>query len=112
MSEDAAHILKSLLESYSKLNRTSESLTSCLVLGMLKYAGKDGLQYREFQSSLNITDGRLIAILAKLEELRYIKRQMARLGSREISIYSITEEGKENLKTIVDWMENLVKAAK
>ena len=100
-----------LLTESRKLNGDVITLTRILIIALLAYF-IDGLQYRELKSALNISDGKLISNLRKLEKFEYIRREEVTIDSKKLDVYYITENGLKEFKKIIRWMNlitNLVK---
>jgi len=94
----------SLIANASKaINNSAITLTRCLILTYLSYS-IDGLQYRELKTILGVSDGKLISNLKKLVTFDYIKKTEVELDNKKLDVYMITENGKRELKKIIDWM--------
>lgn len=100
-----------LLEKSEKANSSTISLTRCLILTLLSYF-IDGIQFRELQISLKISDGKLISNLNKLKELQYIEKFEEKINNKKIGVYTLTENGRKELERIIEWMELIKKVAK
>jgi len=72
----------------------------------------DGIQYRELMVALKISDGKLISNLNKLLEFQYIEKSEEKINRKKITVYTLTENGRKELKRIVEWMELIKKVAK
>jgi len=68
----------------------------------------DGIQYREFKAALKISDGKLISNLNQLEKFSYIKKSTIKFDNRKLTVYSITNSGKKEMKKITEWMELMI----
>lgn len=79
----------------------------CLILSLLNYF-IDGLQYRELKAALKISDGKLISNLNQLEKFSYIKKSTIKFDNRKLTVYSITNSGKKEMKKITEWMELMI----
>lgn len=87
------------LELSRRVNSKAVTLTRCLILVLIGYS-LDGIQYRELKATLRISDGRLIANLNQLTELGYIRKSEVELDRRKLDVYFLTDEGKDELKTM------------
>ncbi len=76
---------------------------------MLTWYIKDGIQYREFKSFLEISDGKLYSNLKLLNEMGYIKQEDITLDQKSMHIYLITELGKKELEKIASWISQFNK---
>ncbi len=103
---DQKKFIKNLIENSKKINSKAFTLTRCILLALMKF-NKDGLQFRELTPLLNISDGKLKSNLDFLGEVGYIDKVQIKLDQRKIHIYLITEEGENELKNIINWMEIL-----
>jgi len=99
-----------LLEKSERVNSSTLSLTRCLILTLLDYF-IDGIQYRELKATLKISDGKLISNLNKLLELQYIKKFEEEINHRKINVYTLTENGRKELKRMIEWMKIINKVA-
>lgn len=99
-----------LLEKSERVNDSTLSLTRCLILTLLSYF-IDGIQYRELKVVLKISDGKLISNLNKLLELQYIEKSEEEINHRKINVYTLTENGRKELKRMVEWMRIINKVA-
>lgn len=99
-----------LLHKSEEISSTTISLTRCLILTLLSYF-MDGIQWRELKTSLRISDGKLISNLNKLIELQYINKSEEKINNRTVDVYILTDNGKKELKRIIEWMELIKKVA-
>jgi DNA-binding MarR family transcriptional regulator len=95
--------LKSFILRARGINSRVFKLTRILIL-MLTWHIKDGIQYREFKSFLDISDGKLYSNLKLLKEMGYIKQEDITLDQKSMHIYLITELGKKELEKIISWI--------
>lgn len=100
-----------LLEKSERVNGSTLSLTRCLILTLLAYF-MDGIQYRELKAALKISDGKLISNLNKLRELQFIEKFEEEIDHKKIDVYTLTENGRKELKRIIEWMKFIKKVAK
>jgi len=100
-----------LLEKSERVNDSTVSLTRSLILTLLAYF-MDGIQYRELKAALKISDGKLISNLNKLVELQYIKKFEEKINHKKINVYTLTENGRNELKRMIEWMKMIDKVAK
>ena len=106
MNIDQQNFVKELIENSKKINSKTFTLTRCILLAVMNY-NKDGLQFRELTSLLNITDGKLKSNLDFLEEVGYINKVQIQLDQRKLHIYLITKLGEKELKKIIIWIRIL-----
>lgn len=98
--------LKELLEKYSSINSKIFTPTRLLILNLLKFH-KDGLQFREFQESIHISDGNLYSNLELLKSLSLINSEKVDLDNKSIEIYTLSIEGLTELNKINKWLKDL-----
>jgi len=103
--------IRLLLELSNKINSKAISLTRMLILSLLNYF-KDGLQYRQLKTALNISDGKLYANLERMIEMGYIEKSLVEIGNKELTTFFITPKGRNELSKIVELMNILLKIEK
>ena len=108
MSSDQQNILKDLIENSNKINSKVFNLTRFLILAVTSYI-RDGIQYRELKTLLNISDGKLKANLDALQEMGYINKIKVQVDQKSMHIYKITEPGSHELQKIIEWIDILKK---
>ena len=96
-----------LLEESKKINGEVIALTRLLILALLSYFA-DGIQYRELKTALNISDGKLISNLRKLEKFGYVKKEEIKINRKRLDVYSITESGLRDYKRVLNWLTYLI----
>jgi len=108
MSSDPNNVLKKLIEYSNKINSKAFNLTRFLILAITSYI-KDGIQYRELKTLLNISDGKLKANIDVLQEMGYINKIKVQVDQKSMHIYMVTESGSNELQKIIEWIEILKK---
>jgi DNA-binding MarR family transcriptional regulator len=106
MNIDQQNFVKDIIENSKKINSKTFTLTRCILLAVMNY-NKDGLQFRELTSLLNITDGKLKSNLDFLEEVGYINKVQIQLDQKKMHIYLITRSGEKELTKIINWIRIL-----
>lgn len=101
MMKDQENILRKLIEKSQLINSKVFNLTRYLMLALMSF-NRDGFQYRELKTLLNISDGKLKSNLDYLEELEYIKSVQVSFDQRKVHIYMITDLGERELKKIIN----------
>ncbi|MGQ4834282.1 MAG: transcriptional regulator [Candidatus Asgardarchaeia archaeon] len=99
-------VLRLLMQS-KKVNSEVITQTRLMILALLMHF-IDGVQYRELKSALDVSDGKLISNLRKLEKFRYIKKEEIVVGKKKLDVYSITDDGISELKRVVKWLRYLI----
>ncbi len=108
MSSDQQNILKSIIEYSNKVNSKVFSHTRFLILAIISYI-RDGVQFRVLKNLLNISDGKLQANLENLNEMGYIEKIKVDLDNKKVTIYMITDSGKNEINKITSWIEIIKK---
>jgi len=108
MNSNQENIVKLLIENSKKINSRVFNLTKCIILALTLHI-KDGLQYRELKALLNVSDGKLQADLENLREMGYIQKIKVDLDNKKITIYMITDSGKNEIEKIGSWVELIKK---
>ena len=101
-------IFEDILEVSNKINSSVFTMTRCLLLAFNIYF-RDGLQYRELKTALNISDGKLASNLNFLVKMGYINKEDIKFDNKKLHMYTITNKGKEELKKILNWMDLIKK---
>ena len=94
-----------LVEDAKALNSKIFSLPRILILAVLEDLGDDGSIYRELKAGLEMEDGVLFSNLKVLEEMGYIKSREVTLEKKNMTAYSITDEGREALDALCAWFK-------
>lgn len=103
--------IQALFESSERINSKAMSMLRCLILAMLSYY-VDGLQYRELKSAFKVSDGKLISNLNQLESFGYLTKTRIQFDKRKMKSYTLTSEGKNEVKKMSEWMELMIKIIK
>ena len=103
--------IKRLFDTSKRVNSRSVSLVRTLILVLIGYS-VDGIQYRELKAALKISDGQLISNLNQLVAMKYIEKQEVTIDNRKVDIYVPTEEGKDELIRITQWMNSVQNVVK
>lgn len=106
MNIEQQNFVRDLIENSKKINSKAFTLTRCILLAVMNY-NKDGLQFRELISLLNISDGKLKSNLDFLGDVGYINKVQIQLDQKKMHIYLITESGERELTKIVNWIRIL-----
>ena len=85
MKKTQENILKKLIESSRKINSNIFNLNRIIILALIAYI-RDGLQYRELKTILNVSDGKLQSNLNLLEDMGYIKKEKVNIDKKKITI--------------------------
>lgn len=108
MDFDQDQVIKDILDNSNRINSRVLTITRCILLAFNTYF-RDGLQYRELKTTLNISDGKLASNLNFLVKMGYINKKDVKFDNKKLHIYIITDKGKEELKKILNWMGSIKK---
>lgn len=100
--------IQALVSASDKINSKAASKLRCLILAILSYY-IDGLQYRELKSAFGVSDGKLVSNLNQLETFGYVEKTKIQFDNKKMNIYTLTKEGKNEIKKISEWMELMIK---
>ena len=96
--------LDEILKGTEKINSKACTLNRSLILALCSYF-IDGIQFRELKTALNISDGNLSSNLKVLKQFNYLKEEETILDKKKIKYFSITTNGRKELKKIMDWTD-------
>jgi DNA-binding MarR family transcriptional regulator len=108
MSSNQHNILKDLIDISNKVNSKVFNHSRFLILSIISYI-RDGVQFRVLKNLLNISDGKLQADLENLNEMGYVEKIKVDLDNKKVTIYMITDSGKNEIKKIISWTEIIKK---
>ncbi len=100
------------IEQFFQVNSTLNSKIITLVrldLIILIYYSIDGMQYRELKAALQLSDGKIKSDLDNLLHMGYIQKNEVEMDNRKLTIYSITDLGKNEVEKIIKWMKTIIK---
>ncbi|OIO21456.1 hypothetical protein AUJ17_02395 [Candidatus Micrarchaeota archaeon CG1_02_47_40] len=96
--------LPDIVSDSKALNSKVFSLPRLLILSSLdELPERESAQYRELKGALGLGDGVLFANLKALLQMGYIQEGEAKVEERNMTVYSIAKEGKEELKRLREW---------
>jgi DNA-binding MarR family transcriptional regulator len=75
-------------------------------------AASPQLSFTELRDTLNLTDGNLTAHIRTLQEAGYVAITKSFQGSRSLTTFSLTEQGKKSFSDYIDLLEQVVLQAK
>jgi DNA-binding MarR family transcriptional regulator len=70
------------------------------------------LSFTELRDTLNLTDGNLTAHIRTLQEAGYVAVTKTYRGSRSLTTFSLTVNGKKAFTEYIDLLEQVVQQAK
>ena len=95
------------LDQLDALLQHRSRLGACVLL-----SGADALSFSRLKALLDETDGNLGAQLRKLEDAGYVAVKKEFVERKPVSWYSLTSLGKRSLKSHLNAMDALVRAAR
>lgn len=101
MNDETNYFMRILIENSKKINSKVFTLTRFILLVLLNFY-RDGLQFRELKSLLDISDGKLQSNLDFLLEMGYIRKIKTNLDRRNIHFYMIEDSGNSELFKTID----------
>lgn len=91
------------------LNSKVFSLVRLKILWALSELGRDGATARQIRTGLKIgNEGTTYSNLNALAEMGYLKKEIVSFESKEMELYSITDEGLEEWEKIRNWLAMLI----
>jgi len=100
--------IKEVFEKKNQINSNIFTMTRLSLLSLNSYF-IDGLQFRELKTALKISDGNLASNLNYLIKMGYINKNNVVLDNKKLHFYTITNNGKWELKKIINWIELIKK---
>lgn len=94
----------SLMDESQTLNSKLFSLVRLKLLGSLFVLGPDGATYRELKATLGVSDGVLYSNLNVLKDMGYLESEKVEFEGKELELFTITPEGKEEWCRIKAWL--------
>jgi DNA-binding MarR family transcriptional regulator len=75
-------------------------------------AASPQLSFTELRDTLNLTDGNLTAHIRTLQEAGYVALTKSFQGSRSLTTFALTSEGRRAFAQYIDLLEQVVQQAK
>ena len=101
-------LIKEVFEKKNQINSNTFTMTRLSLLALNSYF-IDGLQFRELKTALKISDGNLASNLNYLIKMGYINKNNVVLDNKKLHFYTISNNGKDELKKIINWIELIKK---
>ena len=108
MNFNQDEIIKEVFEKKNQINSNTFTIKRLSLLALNSYF-IDGLQFRELKTALKISDGNLASNLNYLIKMGYINKNNVVLDNKKLHFYTITNNGKGELKKIINWIELIKK---
>lgn len=93
-----------LLQEARTLNSQLVSLPRLQLLKILALYGPDGIEFRELQASLAMSDGKLLSNLYALRDLGVAHEEKSRVENRMVTTYRMTEGGRDQWERTRSWL--------
>lgn len=93
-----------LLASAASVNPQLVSLPRIQLLEALRFYGADGIEFRELQAHMGMNDGKLLSNLYALRGLGVIEEEKARVESKTVTTYRLTDAGRAEWRRAREWL--------
>lgn len=95
----------SLLSDATALNPQLVSLPRIQLMQTLRLYDQDGIEFRELQARMGMSDGKLLSNLYALRKLGAIAERKVPMESKTIMTYHITEAGRAEWDRARAWLQ-------
>ncbi len=85
------------------------SLPRLMLMQRLYPLGKDGACFRELKYDMALEEGVIFANLKALKKLGYIDDEEIEVNGRKMTLFYITDLGKENFEKSIIWLKEVIK---
>lgn len=96
--------LKRQMEEAAALNSKLVSLARLQLLRILEHFHPDGIEFRELQSAMDMSDGKLLSNLYALRDFGYLRPEEARVENKTLTIYTLTPSGLSEWRRLRHWL--------
>lgn len=93
-----------LLEESAFLNARIVSLPRLQVLGVLSVYDRDGMEFRELQAHMGMSDGKLLSNLYALRDLGMIHEEKTHMENKTLTTYRMTDDGRHEWDRTRSWL--------
>ncbi len=94
-----------LLSSATALNPQLVSLPRIQLMQVLRLYDQDGIEFRELQARMGMSDGKLLSNIYALLELGAIAERKVPMENKTIMTYHITEAGRTEWDRARAWLQ-------
>ena len=105
------NLTQKIIDQYHDLDAKIFTSTRLLLLYLFQFY-QSGLQFRELQEALKISDGKLFSNISILKELGMIEIEKIEVDNRLIDFINITQIGRDKLHEMKNWIKNLEELVK
>jgi DNA-binding PadR family transcriptional regulator len=95
----------SLLSDATALNPQLVSLPRIQLMQVLRLFDQDGIEFRELQARMGMSDGKLLSNLYALRDLGVLEERKAAVERKTITTYQITEAGRAEWDRARAWLQ-------
>lgn len=86
------------------MNSQLVSLPRIQLMQTLALYGPDGIEFRELQASMGMSDGKLLSNLYALRDLGAMEEEKARVENKMVTTYKITDAGRAEWQRTRSWL--------
>ena len=97
-------------EPFLHLDRVIHEKGRLAIMSLL--AASPQLSFTEMRDTLNMTDGNITTHMRTLQEAGYVSVTKAFQGSRPLTTYSLTGQGRKAFATYINLLEQIVQQTK
>ncbi len=96
--------LKTQMQEAAALNAKVVSLPRLQLLRILEYFHPDGIEFRELQSAMNMSDGKLLSNLYALRDFGYLRPEEVKVENKTLTIYNLSPSGLAEWQRTRHWL--------
>ena len=93
-----------LLADASAVNPHLVSLPRVQLMQALRFYDRDGVEFRELQARMGMSDGKLLANLYALRDMGFLREGKARMERKTVTTYSMTDAGRTEWDRARAWL--------
>lgn len=93
-----------LLEKTAALNSKIITLPRIQLLTILNEYHPEGVEFRELQAALGMSDGKLLSNLYALQDMGYIDAQEVKVENKTLTAYTLTGSGRTDWRRAKGWL--------
>jgi DNA-binding PadR family transcriptional regulator len=93
-----------LLDEAATVNSQLVSLPRVQLMQTVALYGPDGIEFRELQASMGMSDGKLLSNLYALRDLGVLEERKAKVENKTVTTYTITDAGRAEWQRTRSWL--------
>ena len=93
-----------LLEQAAAVNSQLVSLPRIQLMQTFALYGADGIEFRELQASMGMSDGKLLSNLYALRDLGVVEEQKTKVENKIVTAYKVTDAGRAEWQRTRTWL--------